>query len=270
MEFHKYLSFMAIILFLFPNYDRVSSKEMEGKYSYKVGSKYGPDHWGDIHRDWATCSKGKMQSPIDLNDRRVQHLHYLGDLNRSYRSANAVIKNRGHDIMVKWEDDAGEIWINGTKFSLLQVHWHTPSEHTINNHKYAMELHMVHQRASDNKFAVVAILYTIGRPDTFLTQMMKYIKLVSDKREVEVKIGIVDPRNIKRGSRRYYRYIGSLTTPPCTEGVVWTVIRKVRTVSKEQLKLLKEAVEDGYEKNARPSQGIDGRVVQLYQPINRY
>ncbi|KAL0909022.1 hypothetical protein M5K25_023544 [Dendrobium thyrsiflorum] len=269
MECPNFLSFIAIIAFLVFNSDIVSSKEIE-EYNYQIGSKYGPDHWGDLRKDWATCKKGNLQSPIDLNDKRVEYVPLLGDLKRSYHPANALIKNRGHDIMVKWEDDAGGLWINGTQFSLLQVHWHTPSEHTFNNHKYSMELHIVHQRADDNKYAVVGILYTIGRPDTFLTKMMKYIKMVSDKKDLEVKIGSVDPRKIKRGSRKYYRYIGSLTTPPCTEGVVWTIIRKVRTVSVEQLRLLKEAVEDGFEKNARPSQPIEDRTVQLYRPINQY
>ena len=74
--------------------------------------------------------------------------------------------------------------------------------------------------------------------------MEGYIKKIGDMKDAEEKVGVVDPREIKRGSRKYYRYMGSLTTPPCTEGVIWTLVKKVRTVSKEQVHLLREAVHD--------------------------
>nr|CAD1826222.1 unnamed protein product [Ananas comosus var. bracteatus] len=167
--------------------------------------------------------------------------------------------------MLQWEADAGALWINGTKYDLKQLHWHSPSEHAINGQRYFLEMHMVHQSA-DQKIAVVGILYRTGRPDPFIAGLKPYIKKIANTHEAEEKVGVVDPSSLKRGGRSYYRYMGSLTTPPCTEGVVWTIIKKVRTVSKEQVHLLREAVNDGFEMNARPIQKINDRIVSLYQP----
>ncbi|KAH7655632.1 Carbonic anhydrase alpha-class protein [Dioscorea alata] len=237
----------------------------EKEFSYENESEIGPKHWGEIHKDWAMCGKGEMQSPIDLTHQRVKVLYHLRPLRQSYQPANAVMKNRGHDIMLQWEEEAGGIWINQTKYLLKQVHWHSPSEHTINGHRYSLELHMVHE-SEDKKIAVVGILYKIGRPDTFLAKMEGYIRKLVDIEGGEEKIGKVDPREIKKGSRKYYRYMGSLTTPPCTEGVIWTIVHKVRTVSREQVRLLREAVHDDNEMNARPTQKINERIVGLYRP----
>ncbi|KAF3785673.1 Alpha carbonic anhydrase 7 [Nymphaea thermarum] len=139
------------------------------------------------------------------------------------------------------------MYINGTEFFLRQLHWHSPSEHTINGRRYDLELHMVHQ-TEDNQTAVVGILYKIGRQDTFLQHAsilsLDEIQKVADKKEAEMEAGILDPREVKIGSRKYYRYLGSLTTPPCTEGVIWTISKKVRTVSREQVQLLRDAVHD--------------------------
>lgn len=257
--------FLATLFFINAASPVTSQGVEEEEFSYKSGSETGPEHWGELHKDWSVCGKGEFQSPIDLSDKRVQVLHHLGQLRSSYRPASAVMKNRGHDIMIEWENETGGIWINETKYLLKQVHWHSPSEHTINGRRYSLELHMVHQSA-DNKTAVVGILYTIGRPDPFLAKMEGYIKKVGALAESEEeKLGMVDPRDIRKGSRKYYRYMGSLTAPPCTEGVVWTIIRKVRTVTKEQLNLLIEAARDHTE-NARPLQPINKRTVGLYRP----
>ncbi|XP_020108579.1 alpha carbonic anhydrase 7-like [Ananas comosus] len=260
------ISLISLLLLSVP-FSTSQEVENEEEFSYVQGSENGPEHWGEIHGEWAACGKGRSQSPIDLLNKRVQQVSSLGTLRRSYSPSNAILKNRGHDIMLQWEDDAGALWINGTTYDLKQLHWHSPSEHTINGQRYSLEMHMVHQSA-DQKIAVVGILYTTGRPDPFLARMESYIKKIGDTHEAEEKLGPVDPRSIKRGSRKYYRYMGSLTTPPCTEGVAWTIVKKVRTVSKEQVHLLREAVHDNFEMNARPIQKIYDRIVSLYRPHN--
>ncbi|GAV60434.1 Carb_anhydrase domain-containing protein [Cephalotus follicularis] len=234
--------------------------EDETPFSYMEGTGNGPNRWGDINRKWRVCDTGKMQSPIDLLDRRVQDFPRLGKLQRDYEPAPAIVMNRGHDIMVKWKGDAGKININGTYYKLLQCHWHAPSEHTFNGTRYNMELHLVHLR-SETEIAVIAILYKYGRPDVFLSQLLPHVKTVGEE---EKDLGIINPGDIKFGSRKYYRYTGSLTVPPCTEGVIWTIMKKVRTVSREQVNALREAVHDGFEANARPIQQLDGRSIWLY------
>ncbi|KAL5994630.1 hypothetical protein ACLOJK_024683 [Asimina triloba] len=207
-----------------------------------------------------------MQSPIDLLDHRVQVMPKLGKLRKEYKPAAAAIKNRGHDIMLKWKTDAGRITINGTQYKLKQCHWHSPSEHTFNGSRHHLELHMVHEN-DYGQFAVIGITYKYGRPDTFLEKLTDYIRPIGVvELGAEVDVGVINPKNIKFGSRKYYRYMGSLTVPPCTEGVIWTIIRKVRTASREQVRILREAVHDGCEENARPVQAWKGRPVLLYRP----
>ncbi|KAJ3677031.1 hypothetical protein LUZ60_002755 [Juncus effusus] len=255
---------VSLLLFFSP---LISSQEVEDQheFSYTPNTENGPEKWGEINKNWTICGTGHTQSPIDLLNERVEVQHYLRRLVRSYRPAKAIMKNRGHDIEVKWEGDAGSILIEGSTYSLNQLHWHSPSEHTINGRRYELEMHMVHVN-SEGKIAVVGFLYEYGHPDPLLTELEPYIKKLADITEKEEEIGEVDANKIKRGSRKYYRYIGSLTTPPCTEGVIWTIVKKVNTVSKEQVDLLKEAVHDHMMDNARPVQNIYDRTIGLYRP----
>ncbi|KAK4777507.1 hypothetical protein SAY87_017694 [Trapa incisa] len=254
---------------------RADEVEDETPFTYEKGSETGPDKWGLINPEWRTCNYGKMQSPIDFLDQSVQVSNILGRLKRDYKPAHATIKNRGHDITVTWKKDAGKINLNGTDYNLVMCHWHSPSEHTFNGSRYQLELHIVHI-SSHGEIAVVGILYKYGRLDGFLRKLFHHINAVGHKgegsshmssiRHKERHLGIINPGDIKFGSRKYYRYIGSLTVPPCSEGVIWTISKKVRTVSRDQVRALRKAVHDGFESNARPIQKSDGRFVWLYNP----
>lgn len=242
--------------------DKNVEADNEESFTYLQNSSTGPENWGNINPQWEACNNGKLQSPIDLLHERVSIVAALGDLRRTYKNASAIVKNRGHDIMVEWIGNAGGVIINGTEYKLVQCHWHSPSEHTIQGKKFKLELHMVHKN-SEGEIAVIGILYELGRPDTFLEKVLEHLNSHNEK---EFELGFVDPWEIKFGSRKYYRYLGSLTVPPCTEGVLWTILQKVRTVSKEQIGTLREAVHDGFEDNARPTQPGDGRSIYMYRP----
>ncbi|GLU02514.1 hypothetical protein SLE2022_197630 [Rubroshorea leprosula] len=262
--------FSCVIFFLFVLVllsSPAASQEVddESEFDYTKNSEKGPDRWGEIKPEWSACSNGTMQSPIDLLNERVEVVSHLGRLKRSYKPSNATLMNRGHDMKLSFEGEAGSIEINGTEYELKQLHWHSPSEHTINGVRFDLELHMVHQ-SQDGKNAVVGIMYKIGRPDSFLLSLRDHLENITDTTSGESVVGVIDPRDIKIGSRKYYRYLGSLTTPPCTENVVWTIVRKVRTVTREQVKLLRVAVHDDSNSNARPLQPINSRTVQLYRP----
>ncbi|CAO2207084.1 unnamed protein product [Urochloa humidicola] len=241
--------------------------EDESEFSYIPGSPNGPDHWGEIKAAWATCSNGRTQSPIDLSVDRSNPDRSLGYLDYSYRLVEASIVNRGHDIMLRFGGDAGRLVINGTAYYLKQLHWHTPSEHAIDGRRYDMEMHLVHQNAAGKKTAVVGVLYKKSIfPDPFLRTLEPAIRRVKDMQDREEPVGVVDPNGARATGSVYYRYMGSLTTPPCTEGVVWTVFEKPRRVAGYQLELLKEAVDDGYEKNARPLQDVNNRDISIFRP----
>ncbi|KAL4560891.1 hypothetical protein LXL04_033047 [Taraxacum kok-saghyz] len=258
------ISISIIILFSAP-FSISQEVADEREFSYDRNSPIGPHRWGKIHPEWRLCNKGKLQSPINLTHKRVKTTSKLGRLDRNYKPANTTLINRGHDMMLRWVGRAGNIRINRTKYQLIQLHWHTPAEHTINGRRFNLELHMVHQ-SRHGKIAVVAILYKIGRPDSFLSQLEPYLKALSSTKGVEKSVGVIDPRDIKIGSRKYYRYIGSLTTPPCTENVIWTIVKKVRTVSRAQVRAIRKAVHDESEANARPVQPSNNRRVKLYKP----
>ncbi|XP_050245725.1 alpha carbonic anhydrase 4-like isoform X1 [Quercus robur] len=260
-----FLFLTSLILSSHPyNFSAASDSEVDDEipFTYTEGTGKGPKKWGQIDPRWKACGNGKKQSPIDLLNRRVQVFPSLGKLKRDYQPAPAVVKNRGHDITVMWKGDAGKININGTDYKLLQFHWHSPSEHTFNGSRYDLELHIVHL-SSSGEIAVVGIVYKYGRPDPLLSKLFHHIKSVGKE---ERDLGIFNPGAIKFGSRKYYRYIGSLTVPPCTEGVIWTIVKKVRTVSREQVRALREAVHDGFEANARPTQRSGDIAVEFYTP----
>uniref|UniRef100_A0ACD5WMD3 Uncharacterized protein n=1 Tax=Avena sativa TaxID=4498 RepID=A0ACD5WMD3_AVESA len=259
------LQLLLLLLAVVPAARAQQETEDELEFSYVSGSENGPENWGNIKEEWATCGTGRMQSPIDLplSASASGDLTYL---NHTYRPAEASLVNRGHDIQVKFAAAAGTLWINGTAYHLRQLHWHSPSEHTVDGRRYDMELHMVHMSA-DDKAAVIGLLYEIGgRDDNFLHQLEPYLRSLAETKEKEVNAGVVDPWDARGDGQAYYRYMGSLTTPSCDEGVIWTVINRVATVSSDQLKLLTDAIHDGMEMNARPLQKVNGRDISLFYP----
>uniref|UniRef100_A0A453T3B8 Alpha-carbonic anhydrase domain-containing protein n=4 Tax=Triticinae TaxID=1648030 RepID=A0A453T3B8_AEGTS len=273
LHLHRAVSASALLLFsasiilsAVPAARAQQETEHEEEFSYSLDAENGPAHWGEIKEEWSACGKGEIQSPIDLAGPRVTLVRRLGHLNHSYAPANASIVNRGHDIMVRFEGDAGSVSIDGTAYHLRQLHWHAPTEHSVNGRRYDMELHMVHQSAQ-GKAAVIGVLYEIGARDALLHKLEPYLEMIAKQRDRQEKVGVVDARGARGRASVYYRYVGSLTTPPCTQGVIWTIVKRVRTVSKHQLELLREAVHDEMEKNARPRQELNSRDISMFWPI---
>ncbi|CAA0830432.1 Alpha carbonic anhydrase 7 [Striga hermonthica] len=262
------LHFLALIILLgLAKSINAQEVEDEREFDYAVNSPKGPNNWGKIKKDWVKCNEGTMQSPIDLSHERVRIISTTEEKN--YTACNATITNRGHDIQMKFLGDAGLMTINGTNYHLVSAHWHSPSEHTINGRRYDMELHLVHVSTDlqvKNNISVLGMLYKIGKPDKFLSMIVRNVSSIMDEQHRESPLGMVDPAKINSRSKKYFRYQGSLTVPPCTEGVIWTINKKVKTVSRHQVNLLREAVHDYAERNARPLQAKNSRDIYLYGP----
>ncbi|CAN6580974.1 unnamed protein product [Malus baccata var. baccata] len=241
------ITFRLFVYFknMFPPILANSHVYQEIEFDYRGGSEKGPQHWGELKKEWTACKDGKSQSPIDLmEDGATKVIPTFRDLTMHHKPSGATLKNEGHYIALEWEGDAGSIQINGTNYFLKQCHWHTPSEHTINGIRYDLELHMVHRSADKNSVAVIAFLYQVGPPNPFLLKVSKDILSVIGTKEKH--LGVINPSEIKWPSLRFYRYVGSLTTPPCTEAVIWTV-------------------NEGYAvMNARPLQPANDRGIKLY------
>ncbi|XP_010090214.2 alpha carbonic anhydrase 4 [Morus notabilis] len=263
-----------ILLSYFRSQITVCSADEEGyngtiRYSYNESTLRGPSRWGQLDPNWFLCGNGTRQSPININASTVQLRPQLGGLQTNYSPAPATLFNRGNEIEVNWNgSDAGNLTVNGTVYKLLECHWHTPSEHRLNGRRFDMEIHLVHKN-DRGEIAVVGILYKYMRwskPDPFLSSIYQQILSLRNGTK-QIPLGIVNPRDIESPGRRwrsYYRYNGSLTTPPCAENVLWTVLKRVQTVSPKQVQALQEAVDDGFEENARPTQPLNGRKVSLY------
>ncbi|XVE95889.1 hypothetical protein REPUB_Repub02eG0174100 [Reevesia pubescens] len=247
-----------------PNSNPSQTDQEEDEFNYDEGSGKGPSRWGSLKKEWQTCGLGTSQSPIDIPVGSTQLSPALGDLQRSYASRPAVLKNRGHDIAVLWNGDAGKINIDGTDYKVIQCHWHSPSEHTFDGIRHDLEIHIVHQDAQ-NQVAVVSMVFQIGQVDPFLSSLLSSIRSLGGG---ELDVGNVNPVDIGFVGRNYYRYTGSLTTPPCTEGVVWTVFQQVKTASTEQIQALKDAIPEENKNNSRPTQSLGGRSVLFYDPGN--
>ncbi|KAG8483694.1 hypothetical protein CXB51_022488 [Gossypium anomalum] len=261
MKFLGYTNF-AFVVFLvsFHSLSACSQSESEDhEFNYDEGTGRGPSRWGTLKPEWRTCSDGRKQSPIDIGT--VQVNSELGELQRNYRPAQAILRNRTADVAVVWSGDAGNITINGTTYRVVNCHWHSPSEHTINGTRFPLEIHIVH-RSPQNKTAVVGILYRYGMPDYFILSISPSILSLQME---DQNLGFINPERIGFPGSSYYRYNGSLTTPPCSENVIWTVFRQPMMVTRSQVEALKAVLPPQNRNNSRPTQPLNDRTV-LFRP----
>ncbi|XVF76195.1 hypothetical protein PTKIN_Ptkin13bG0247300 [Pterospermum kingtungense] len=264
------ISFVAAVCFLL---GIASATDVVRDVEFGYSGNNGPDKWGNLDSSFSACSSGKMQSPINIQKNLTVENKSLKALTRNYKpAANATLINYGFSIGMRFEENAGDLSIDGKSYSLKQLHWHLPSEHQIDGEQYPAELHLVH-RAEDNSFAVVAILYKEEDADPFISKIMNGLNDLAKEQckadEVaEIAVGSLDIKQLKRSSRKYYRYAGSLTTPPCSENVIWNILGKVRSISRDQLAALETPVNQDFKQNARPCQPLNGRKVELYDELS--
>ncbi|KAF6986877.1 hypothetical protein CFC21_004580 [Triticum aestivum] len=241
-------------------------------FGYTPGTPDGPENWGKLSPAYKACGDGKAQSPIDIVIANAVPNPNLDTLTRVYAPSNATLHNTGKDIVMSFEQGGEPVMpgsINVTtadgtvkEFKLKMIHWHAPGEHTVNGKRFPLELHMVHVDDQDHK-AVIGILYEIGNPDPFYDQLTE--KLRELKTTPTVAAGVVELKSLQKRTGSYFRYMGSLTTPPCTEKVMWNILGKGRELSQEQLQLITAPLPH---QDNRPPQPLNGRQVAFYNPPN--
>ncbi|HSD39837.1 MAG TPA: carbonic anhydrase family protein [Rhodocyclaceae bacterium] len=215
------------------------------------GGGHGPAKWGDMEADFATCKLGKEQSPIDI---RSAQKSALPALDFKYPDSGAEIVNNGHTIQVNLAE-GGVLNLDGVPYKLVQFHFHTPSEEKINGKAYPMEAHLVHQSA-DKNLAVVAVMLKEGKTNAALAPIFKNLPHTEGgKTTLGANFSAAALLPAERG---YFKYIGSLTTPPCSEGVRWQVLKQPLEVSKAQIAAFRKL----YSMNARPVQPLNGRKLE--------
>ena len=217
----------------------------------------GPKAWGRLKPDFNVCALGKRQSPINIEDGNTLQ-GPAEPLLFNYTPSNGTVLNNGHTIQVDVQGD-NSITVRGGRYRLLQFHFHAPSEEQINGKRTAMVAHLVH-RNDEGQLAVVALLLEPGAANPLIDKVWTYMPLEVNDR-VRMPRDLLNLNELLPIDQRYYQFMGSLTTPPCTEGVLWTVLRQPLQISNAQLKLFTQL----YPNNARPVQALNGRPVREAQ-----
>jgi carbonic anhydrase len=218
----------------------------------------GPSHWGSLDPAFAICARGSRQSPIDLRHARPASLPVV---KLRYRPFRASALNNGHTIQFPF-DNGSFIEIGGHRYKLAQFHFHAPSEHLLNGRRLAMELHMVHMDAAKNA-AVLGVLIRKGRANPAFDALFAHLPHHEGRQSRLAKP--FDPaRMLPQGGGRapYFAYDGSLTTPPCSQGVRFMVFRQPIELSGAQIARFRAV----FAHNSRPVQPLEGRRLLVSGP----
>lgn len=236
-------------LFTFPILTLADERPLQWDYQGAAN----PNAWGKISRNFATCELGHDQSPIDITDAAIGQTAQIGF---NYQSSPLAIVNNGHSIQIDYAPGSS-INIDGEAYQLRQFHFHTPSEHQIAGKAAAMEAHLVHRNAA-GKLAVVGVMMNPGKDNPLIETLWQAIPPSGQKNTVTNRT--IDATKLLPTDKSYYSYTGSLTTPPCSEGVEWIVLTEPITISSSQIQEFKKF----YPLNARPIRPINTRKVELH------
>ena len=218
--------------------------------AWGYGAANGAHKWASLDAGFAACGSGEKQSPINI-DKFLQE--DLPDITPAYQDAPLSVVNNGHSVQVKYAKGSG-FSADSIDYGLLQFDFHTPSEHYLDGAPYPMEAHFIHQNAQGG-FGIIAVMMKIGAHNPTIEGIWQNVPAagaVKDVEGVSVNAASLLPENLD-----YYRYEGSLTTPPCSEGVTWFVMKEPIELSENQLK----AFQSVFPVNARPVQPLNDRVV---------
>jgi len=210
------------------------------------GEHHGPAHWGAISK---VCAAGKNQSPIDVNHAATAE---LSELKLNYSGKVTGLLNNGHTLQAKVEGN-NQLLIDGTAFTLKQFHLHTPSENLLKGNQYPLEAHFVHAD-KDGNLAVVAVMYEVNKQNAQLASLTQSMPKPGQTSKLATSFPVAD---MLPEYDAYYRFNGSLTTPPCSEGVRWFVLEKTQTLSEAQRAELNRVMGN----NNRPVQALNARKV---------
>jgi carbonic anhydrase len=237
-----------------------SGSRAQWKTRWEYEGARGAAHWGDLDPEYSACKLGKEQSPIDI---RNPENAALPTIRFDYKSGPLkYLINNGYTIRVNYHDapETGNFLIVGDqRYQLTQFHFHRPSEEYVRGKPFDMVVHLMHV-ASDGKIAGVAVLLKAGRPNATIQQLWDHMPKTPGKEEEIAGVNI-DPAAMLPHDTAYYTYMGSLTAPPCTEGVTWFVLKTPVEVSPDEIKSFAKL----YPHDVRPPQPINGRVVKESQ-----
>ena len=245
----KALSILCVILLLTSACVPQKTESAPPHWTYE--GEEGPSHWGELDTSYAVCGIGKSQSPIDVVNPSEQD---LSNISFHYQPSAVNILNNGHTVQVNY-DPGSYIELDNVRYDIVQFHYHAPSEHTVDGESFPAELHIVHRNA-DGNLAVVGILLREGAENAAYQPFIGNLPAEKiDATDAGVTINALD---MLPEVQTTFRYSGSLTTPPCTEGVNWLLMTTPVELSNQQLTALDSLFEAG---NNRPVQPLHDRTL---------
>jgi carbonic anhydrase len=211
----------------------------------------GPAYWGKINPAWAKCGDGNRQSPIDIRDGMKVELEQI---TFDYHPSSFNVTDNGKTVQVM-VGGGNFITVNNRMYELIQFHFHRPSEERINGKGYEMVVHLVH-KDGEGRIAMLALLLERGKPQPVIQAVWNNLPL--EKLETLAPSTVLDPMELLPARRDYFTFMGSMTTPPCQEGVLWLVMKEPVQASPAQMALFSRL----YPLNARPVQPSSGRIIK--------
>ena len=263
MDMQRCAKTIAALFFAASLLPATSNAQWRTRWEY-TGPK-GPDHWTELDPDYAACNVGKEQSPIDISNAQKADLPALRFESQS-RPLKGLVNN-GHTIRVNYHDAPGNgdsLWVDNERYQLTQFHFHRPSEETIHGKVYAMVAHLMYQ-SGNGKVVGVAVLLKAGKPNATIQQIWDHMPMTESKvnadfsHEEETVPGVqLNPGGLLPATLGYYTYMGSVSAPPCTEGVPWYVLKTPVDISVVQINAFAKL----YPRDVRQVQALNGRVVK--------
>ena len=222
----------------------------EGAHHWSYSGHGGPAKWAELDHEFAACKQGHVQSPIDIRGAKAAD---LPPIRFNYKPSPLKVIDNGHTIQVNVAPGSS-IDVGDAHYELLQFHFHKPSEEKIQGKAHAMVAHLVHKGA-DGKLAVVAVLIDKGGTNPAIATIWK--NLPKEKGKESAADATIDAAALLPADKGYYTFEGSLTTPPCSEGVRWFVLKTPVHVSEGEIAAFGKL----YPMNARPTQPLNGRAI---------
>lgn len=232
--------------------DDLSGETHKNDWSYE--GKTGPKHWGELDSANLACKNGKEQSPINVKNEEVSKNNGKTFLEINYSPAMFSLLNNGHTIQANSIKGQNSIILDKKEYKLEQFHFHTSSEHQFDGKNFDMELHLVHKNKND-QLAVLGVMIKAGDRNNEL-ELIWGNAPKNNSGEVILE-ETIDLMKVLPKDKQLFRYRGSLTTPPCTEGVTWIVLQEPIQMSNQQIETFRNIFQD----NHRPVQPINDREI---------
>lgn len=242
---------ICLLLAVSPSLHAEMANASQQTVDWSYSGETGPSKWASLNKEYALCKKGNEQSPINIRTALTNTEAEPVQITVNYHPVNEVVLKTGLFPKIELTEPGGYIEINEEKFNLKQFHFHSPSDHQLNGESYPIELHLVHEN-EEGQLAVIGLLIKEGEQNRLLSPILNNIHEEDKVSNMVLTLAELFPEN-----RTHYLYDGSLTTPPCTEGVQWIVFEESIEFSKEQI----ESITKEYSPTNRPIQPIQNRPV---------